>query len=218
VFGIEDGMVSTLGALTGIAIGSSDRFMVILSGFVIIAVESISMGIGSFISNKSFKEAEDKVVEDEKQKLIDNPKDERASLYKMLLRDGWSRTFARKMTKSASLNSKLMLREHEYRELGVFPYQKLIPSKNALFMLLSYMLGGFFPLISYILFPLSSAIYVSVVLTVIGLFLLGAITTFYTNAKPITAGLRLVAMGGTAFVVGVLVGELASNFPRFLKN
>ena len=45
VFGVEDGMVSTLGALTGIAVGSRNHFFVILSGIVIVIVEAISMGV-----------------------------------------------------------------------------------------------------------------------------------------------------------------------------
>lgn len=212
VFGIEDGMVSTLGALTGIAIGSSDRFTVILAGFVIIAVESISMGIGSFISNNSLNEAEDKMIEDEKKIQANEPDEQRRQLYRMLLRDGWNKNFAGKMARSASLNKNLMLREHEYRELGVFPYQRIIPSKNAVFMLFSYIFGGMFPLISYLLLPISSAIYISVGVTLLGLFLLGVATTHYTSTKPSKAGFRLVIMGGTAFVVGVVVGELASIF------
>ena len=53
VFGVEDGMVSTLGALTGIAAATQDPGMVLLAGFVVIAVESISMGVGSYVSSKS---------------------------------------------------------------------------------------------------------------------------------------------------------------------
>ena len=45
VFGVEDGMVSTLGSITGIAVGSGNHSTVLLAGSVIIAVESISMGI-----------------------------------------------------------------------------------------------------------------------------------------------------------------------------
>ena len=56
VFGMEDGMVSTMGAITGIAVGSGNHFVVVLSGLVIIAVESISMGVGSYLSSKSQKE------------------------------------------------------------------------------------------------------------------------------------------------------------------
>lgn len=38
VFGVEDGIVSTLGALIGIAIGSEDQYTVVLAGVVIIVV------------------------------------------------------------------------------------------------------------------------------------------------------------------------------------
>jgi predicted membrane protein (TIGR00267 family) len=53
VFGLEDGLVSTLGAITGIAAGINNAALVILSGLVILAVESSSMGAGSYLSNKT---------------------------------------------------------------------------------------------------------------------------------------------------------------------
>ena len=62
VFGLEDGIVSTLGVLVGIAIGTNDRALVILSGLVVIFVESLSMAAGTYLSNKSqqeFRLAED---------------------------------------------------------------------------------------------------------------------------------------------------------------
>lgn len=58
VFGLEDSLVSTLGALTGIAIGSHSTYIVILSGFVLIAAESMSMAAGSYLSSKSATETE----------------------------------------------------------------------------------------------------------------------------------------------------------------
>lgn len=213
VFGVEDGMVSTLGAITGIAVGSRDTYTVLLAGIVIIAVESVSMGIGSYLSNSSSKEVEEKIISDEKKTLTDFPEEERKELFLMLIRDGWSKEVALNMAKTASLDKKLMLKEHEYRELAIFPYQKEKPLLNALFMFLSYIVGGSFPLISYFILPVSSAIYLSVALTMLGLFLLGVTTTIYTNIKPIKAGLRLLMMGGAAFLIGFIVGEVAS----FLK-
>ena len=41
VFGTQDGLISTLGALTGIAAGTQNRDAVIVAGFVIIVVESL---------------------------------------------------------------------------------------------------------------------------------------------------------------------------------
>lgn len=53
IFGLEDGTVSTLGVLVGIAAGTENKSLVILSGLVIIFVESLSMAAGTFLSNKS---------------------------------------------------------------------------------------------------------------------------------------------------------------------
>jgi VIT1/CCC1 family predicted Fe2+/Mn2+ transporter len=53
VFGLEDSLVSTLGAVTGIAAGTHDAYTVVLSGLVLIAVEAISMSAGSYLSSKS---------------------------------------------------------------------------------------------------------------------------------------------------------------------
>jgi predicted membrane protein (TIGR00267 family) len=65
VFGLEDSFVSTLGAVTGIAAGVQDTHIVILSGLVIVAVEATSMAAGSYLSNKSAKQAEDEILLEE---------------------------------------------------------------------------------------------------------------------------------------------------------
>ena len=56
VFGAEDSLVSTLGAITGIAAGTNNEFVVVLSGVVLIVVEALSMSAGSYLSSKSARE------------------------------------------------------------------------------------------------------------------------------------------------------------------
>jgi VIT1/CCC1 family predicted Fe2+/Mn2+ transporter len=58
IFGLEDGCVSTLGAVTGIAAGSGNSSTVILAGTVLIVVEAISMAAGSFLSSKAVLEVQ----------------------------------------------------------------------------------------------------------------------------------------------------------------
>lgn len=53
IFGLEDSLVSTLGAITGIAAGTQSTYIVILSGLVLIAAESTSMAAGSYLSSKA---------------------------------------------------------------------------------------------------------------------------------------------------------------------
>ena len=49
VFGMQDGLVSTLGALTGIAEATQSSAIVILSGLVFVTVESRSIATGSYL-------------------------------------------------------------------------------------------------------------------------------------------------------------------------
>lgn len=56
VFGIEDGLVSTVGFLAGIASANVPRQTLFLSGFVLIVVESLSMGVGSVLSEATVEE------------------------------------------------------------------------------------------------------------------------------------------------------------------
>ncbi len=51
-FGLEDSFVSTVGAVTGMAVGSGNREIVILAGLVIVCVEATSMAAGSYLSDR----------------------------------------------------------------------------------------------------------------------------------------------------------------------
>jgi len=213
VFGAEDGMVSTLGAITGIAIGSGEPFSVLLAGFVIISVESISMGIGSYISNKTEKDTHTRKIKEEIFELSKFPKEEKEELKNIYIKDGWPKDIAIKMSETASKDKKLMLKEMAYHELSICKtdYNKS-PIKNGLSMFFSYVIGGLIPLIPYLLFSFEQAIYISISITMIGLFLLGVCTTKYSKRKWWKAGLELFALAGLASIIGFVVGEFVNKF------
>lgn len=56
IFGVEDGLVSTVGLLAGVAVAGVDTSTVILTGAVLIFVEAFSMAVGSFLSEQSVEE------------------------------------------------------------------------------------------------------------------------------------------------------------------
>ncbi len=60
IFGVEDGLVSTVGLLSGIAIADVPRETIILTGIVLIFVEAISMAAGSFLSEASVEDLDKK--------------------------------------------------------------------------------------------------------------------------------------------------------------
>lgn len=212
VFGMEDGMVSTLGAITGIAVGSQDQFTILLAGSVIIAVESVSMGIGSFISNSVSKEVDQQIVEEEKLEIATNPTEEKRELLAMFIRDGWPENLAKHMTAYAHLSERLMLKEMQYRELGISPLRGTNPFANALSMFGAFIAGGLIPLFSYYILPVNTALRISVVSTLFSLFVLGVATTKFTNRKPFNSGFRIFLLGGIALTVGYVIGEISILF------
>ncbi len=210
VFGVEDGMVSTLGTITGIAIGSQDHFTVILAGLVIVSVESISMGVGSYLANRSERDVNQRRITEEKEEIHKYPEEEKDELENMFIRDGWSNKLAKDMSSEASQNNELMLIEMSYRELGISQLSSSKPIKNAVFMYFSYIIGGLLPLSAYFFLTVSQAMPVSIVVTLAGLFILGVATTKYTKASRFKSGMRILALGSIALIVGFAVGELSS--------
>lgn len=210
VFGMEDGMVSTLGAITGIAIGSQDHYTVILSGTVIIAVESISMAIGSYISKRSEYEVNQRRIEEEKEEITDFPDQEKQELLQMFIRDGWPSDLAKKMSETASKDPSLMLTEMTHRELLITNESSIDAFKKSIFMFVSYIIGGLFPLVAYLILPIQNAMPISVIITLMGLFGIGAVTTKYSKVSWLRAGGRVLLLGIVALVVGFLIGELVS--------
>ncbi|MEK7190398.1 MAG: VIT1/CCC1 transporter family protein [Patescibacteria group bacterium] len=207
-FGMEDGMVSTLGSITGIAIGSNNHSTVILAGVVIISVESISMGIGSYLSNRSQEEMEERKRKEEMEELKKFPEEEKAELYQIYLEDGWSEKLAGEMSEEASKNEKLILKEMVMHELKIPDGQAPMSMKGGFYMFFAYVLGGIIPLFAYLILPIKNAVPVSIAITLVGLFALGMGITKFTKQPLIKSSLKVLVMGGVALAVGLAAGIL----------
>jgi len=62
IFGVEDGLVSTVAFLAGVSVANVDTKTLFVSGVVLIFVEAFSMAAGSFLSEESTEEYEQKSV------------------------------------------------------------------------------------------------------------------------------------------------------------
>lgn len=214
VFGMEDGMVSTLGAITGIAAATQNPFVTILSGFVVISVESISMGVGSYLSNKSERDINKRKIFEEKTELKKFPHEEREELRDIYLEDGWPKELAETMAETASKDKDLFLKEMIYHELEIGSQEsEAHPIKKGFTMLFSYMLGGAIPLSPYLFIgDFFTAILVSILITFLGLFLLGVFTTKFTKRQWWKAGLEMLGLAGLAALIGYGVGQFVEYF------
>ncbi len=157
IFGLEDALVSTLGAVTGIAFGSGSTYIVILSGLVLIAAESTSMAAGSYLSSKNAVAAEN-IAHKSKSK------------------------------------------------------EPVRAGRSAFVMGVSYFVGGFVPLTPYFFLEIGQAVYPSIILTVIVLFLIGAWAATYTKRSKVKSGLEMAGVSLFAALIGYLIGILVRHY------
>ena len=210
VFGMQDGMVSVIGALTGIAVGTNDLFVVLLSGIVMMAIGALSMAIGTFTSIRTEKQMQKRMLIEEQLEISLCPKEERKEIERLFVKDGWPEAMAKKMAECASENEELILKEMAYRELSIVPEKISHPVRNSAAMFCAWLCGGSIPLLPYLFFPISTGVHVSVGTTLCGLFLLGVMTSRYTKENPIKAGMTIFVLAGTAIAAGYFIGHFSN--------
>jgi predicted membrane protein (TIGR00267 family) len=212
VFGVQDGLISTLGALTGIAAGTQNRDAVIVAGFVIIAVESLSMAAGSYLSSKSQREYLQRLLKEEEEEIARNPEGERKELRDMYRARGFTEPEIDIIANRIMSNPKLLLEDMAHKELGITMTDLEEPLSNALVMGVAYVLGGSVPVLFYVLLPLSAALPVSVAGTLLALFLFGGLKGRFVNQSWWRSGLEMLTVAGLAALAGFLIGRAVDQW------
>jgi len=207
VFGLQDGMVSTLGALTGIAAGSQSREPVVLAGCVIVAVESLSMAAGSYLSSKAQKEYLLGLLKNEKESIERDPEGERRELRAMYAARGFAPREIAVIEERLFSDKALLLEDMAHKELGIVPAALEEPAGNALAMGLSYIAGGVLPVLPYLLLPLPAALPVSIIGTLAALFGVGGWKGRLVRRSWWRSGAEMLAVAGLAAAVGYVIGQ-----------
>jgi VIT1/CCC1 family predicted Fe2+/Mn2+ transporter len=79
---------------------------------------------------------------------------------------------------------------------------------SAVVMFISYLVAGIIPLCPYMFYETKQAFSVSILLSLISLFILGATGAATFHKKIISHGLRMLVFGGIAIAVGIIVGQV----------
>jgi len=207
VFGLEDGLVSTLGAVAGIAAGTEDGRIVVLSGLVLVAVEALSMAAGSYLSNKSHREMLEKRIEDERREIEEKPEEETEELCVMYRQRGFSEDEIGILVKRICADKELWLEEMMAKELRIGAGDLEEPSSRAIIMGASYVVGGAVPVVPFLLLPVDTALWVAIVATIAGLFAIGFVKAGATGRSRWKGGMEMVVVASLAAVIGYLIGK-----------
>jgi len=207
VFGVEDGLISTLGVLTGIASGTNDRAVIILSGIVVVLVEALSMGAGTFLSSRSEKQAKQKLLREELEEIRKNPDAERRELISFYKQRGYNDDEIEKMVNHVMKDERLLLEEMAHKEYGIVLEKYENSLKNSVYMFFSYIVGGIVPVIPYFFFSVGMGIIFSVVFACLSLFFLGFYKGGLTKVPKIKSGLEMLGVASAVAIIAYLIGS-----------
>lgn len=212
VFGAMDGLVSNAALIAGVAGGTrdhTDTTAVVLAGLAGLAAGAFSMAAGEYASVASQSEAAEHEIAREREEIEENPDGETEELAAMLMARGVDPETARRAAEQVHRDPESALEVHAIAEIGVDPSDLASPVTAAVSSFVSFALGAFIPVLPYLLGLDGLALAIG--LTLVALFVCGAVVTRVTSRPWWFGGLRQVLLGGAAFaltyVVGMAVGS-----------
>src|SRR6476646_10808095 len=184
VFGIQDGLISTVGLLAGVQGATENSLVVIVTGLTAMFSGAISMAAG-----EPYIAAE--------------------GLLKALGEEGLTKELSYRMVKTLLQERNVFLRTFREKVFGLGSADINQPLPAALVMGLSFIVGAMVPIVPYLILSGVSAFYLSALLGGLTLFGVGAFKGRLAGQSLWTAGMQffLVAVGaaGLGYLIGLIV-------------
>ncbi len=211
VLGANDGLVSILSLVMGVAGANLASKDVLIAGLAGLLAGAGSMAMGEWLSVQSSRELYTKQISIEKEELETNPEEEKEELNLIYQSKGLPEDQASRLAQQIIINKNSALDTLAREELGIDPKElggSAVEAAVTSFFL--FAVGAFFPLIPYVFLTGNLAMYVSLGLSAVGLFLIGSAITLFTGKNVLYSGTRQVLIGmaaaGLTYGVGKLVG------------
>jgi VIT1/CCC1 family predicted Fe2+/Mn2+ transporter len=209
IFGMQDGVLTTLGIVTGVGAAQPERATILLTGVVALIVGTISMGVGEYLGGKSEREVVRNAIALEQREMREKPEDEfheQVAYYRL---KGFTPDEATMIVNRLATNPDVWLHEMMRDEFGIDPRIAEGGGVRASFAMGGSFAGGaVIPLVGY-LFPLAyeQSLSIGMGLAALGLFAIGAFAGRLSNRNPWAKGLELLAYGLLVFCVSFVAGH-----------
>ncbi len=210
VFGAMDGLVSNLALIAGVAGGTRDHTSaVVLAGLAGLAAGAFSMAAGEYTSVASQSEAAQREIDKERREIIANPVAETDELAQMYVEKGLDPDLAREVARQIHADVDNAVTVHAREELGVDPHDLASPMTAAVSSFLAFAVGASIPVLPYLLG--AGTLLPGLVVTLLALFVCGAVVTNVTSRAWWYGGLRQMLLGAAAAGLTYLFGSFVGG-------
>ena len=215
VLGANDGLVSNLSLVMGVAGAGLDNRVILITGLAGLLAGACSMAMGEWISVQSSRELYQRELAVERAEIARYPEEERQELVEIYEARGLSPAVAVQMATHVMADAERALEVMAREELGIDPDELGGSARTAAVSSFALFVGGAtVPVAWFAFFPTGTAVPLSLVASAIGMFAIGAAITRVTSRSPWRSGLRQLLFGlaaaavtyGTGVLLGVAVG------------
>ena len=209
VLGANDGLVSNLSLVMGVAGAALSAHSILITGFAGLLAGAGSMALGEWLSVQSSRELYERQIRIEKEELEANPEEEIEELSLIYMAKGLPEARARELANHLLANKDTALDTLAREELGIDP-DELGGSawEAAITSFLLFAMGAIIPVLPFIFLTGMPAVYVSIVISAFGLFGTGAAITLMTGRSIWFSGMRMVLFGLAAAALTYGIGRL----------
>jgi VIT1/CCC1 family predicted Fe2+/Mn2+ transporter len=208
VFGMNDGLVSNLSLVLGVAAAGAQKATLVVTGLAGLFAGALSMAVGEFVSMASQRDLLRRQILLESRELSEAPEEEEAELAQLLRGKGLSEADAAATAHQIMQSPESALDTLVREELGLDPSDLGSPWRAAASSFVTFAAGAALPLVPVSFLPgfagaLAAAIIGGTVLAGVGAFL-----GFLSGTSPVRSALRMLLLAAVAAGVTVGVGRL----------
>jgi VIT1/CCC1 family predicted Fe2+/Mn2+ transporter len=209
VLGANDGLVSNLSLIMGVAGAAFSADTILITGFAGLLAGACSMAMGEWLSVQSSRELYMRQIEVEKEELELAPHEEQEELALIYEAKGVPKEEAQRLAAAIAKDPAKALDALTREELGIDP-ESLGGSAwaAAFFSFILFCVGAFIPLIPFLFWQGPYAIMASLIFSSAGLFLIGGMITLFTGRSLTFSGMRQLAIGLGAAAITYGLGRM----------
>jgi vacuolar iron transporter family protein len=209
VLGANDGLVSNMSLVMGVAGATNGKEGVLLAGMAGLIAGALSMALGEWISVKSSQELYERQMKLEMEEIENNPETEIKELQLIYIAKGIpeadAKNMAEKIMADKSHAHEVLVKE----ELGINAEElKGSAWTAAIASFVLFAIGAIIPVLPFFFGGGFITVVWSLSLSAVGLFLIGSAITLFTGRSIWFSGFRQVLFGLAAAAVTFGVGKL----------
>jgi VIT1/CCC1 family predicted Fe2+/Mn2+ transporter len=199
VIGLSDGLTVPFALAAGLAGALAATRLVVLAGLAEIAAGSIAMGLGGYLASRGDSEHFASERRREEMEVVERPKDEEEEIYEIFSAYGVSRDSATPVLRSLQANPPAYVDFMMRFELGLEEPAPGRAWRSALTIALSYIVGGFVPLVPYLIsHSIADALRLSILITLFALLVFGGLKGRLLGSPVLRSAIQTMLIGGLA--------------------